>query len=362
MKGTLCETDGQLTLMVIARAKRDINPRSAFSTTFWRAFRQNHFSSRTISVPKQTTTIICIDRSRGDIPMWPFSSSSSTSTPAAPADKCPVDEETRQAWLKANPGKAHPFQPDSTPIQPPPPRAGPSRALRYDNDESRLSSEREISSIPRSYSPLANPTAAQAAQPPSTPSPTDGEDSDGKWVYPSAKQFYNAMKRKNQNPQVADMDVVVPIHNAVNEQAWRQILAWERMWTGREQAKGETKLVSFKGRPRDLTWRAWLNGLAGYQHPFDRHDWTVERTGGQQVRYIIDFYTGRAQSAQAAAQAQGPGGDERIADKFGAAAQARTGLSFYLDVRPAPSTVEGLAMRSTRLWNKYFGAAGSAPQ
>ncbi|KAJ9475267.1 Holocytochrome-c1 synthase [Pseudozyma hubeiensis] len=286
--------------------------------------------------------------------MWPFSSPSS-STAAASADRCPVDEDTRQAWLKANPGKAHPFQPDSNPAQQP--QAGPSRPTRYaTNDESRLSSDREISSIPRSYSPLTSPTAAQAAQPPSTPSPTDGEDSDGKWVYPSAKQFYNAMKRKNQHPQVADMDVVVPIHNAVNEQAWQQILAWERMWTGQSRGKEATKLVSFKGRPKDLTWRAWLNGLAGYQHPFDRHDWTVERSNGEQVRYIIDFYTGRAQ-----ASAEHKGDGSSIGERFSAAAQQRTGLSFYLDVRPAPSTVEGLAMRSTRSWNKYFGAPGSAP-
>ncbi|TKY90266.1 hypothetical protein EX895_000264 [Sporisorium graminicola] len=301
--------------------------------------------------------------------MWPFSSSSAPSSAAASADKCPVDEETRLAWLKANPGKAHPFQPDPSPQQQQQPQqAGPSRRTsRYDNEEARLSSEREISSIPRSYSALAHPTAAQAAHPASTPSPTDGEDSDGKWVYPSAKQFYNAMKRKNQNPQVADMDVVVPIHNAVNEQAWKQILAWERMWTGREQGKEQTKLVSFKGRPRDVTWRAWMNGLAGYQPPFDRHDWTVERPTGEQVRYIIDFYTGRAQASSTAPSA--PAGAPSIADQFGAAGQQqqqqqqqqRTGLSFYLDVRPAPSTVEGLAMRSTRVWNKYFGEPGSAP-
>ncbi|KAI3487833.1 hypothetical protein L1887_48208 [Cichorium endivia] len=208
--------------------------------------------------------------------MWPFSSSSSPTSAAAAgaADKCPVDEETRQAWLRANPGKAHPFQPDSpAPKQEHDSQPGPSRP-RY-NDESRLSTDREISSIPRSYSRLASPTAAQAAQPPSTAD----EDTDGKWVYPSAKQFYNAMKRKNQNPQVADMDVVVPIHNAVNEQAWRHILAWERMWT----AESDTKLISFKGRPRDLTWRAWFNTLAGYQPPFDRHDWTIERPNGEQL-------------------------------------------------------------------------------
>ncbi|SJX65309.1 related to CYT2-holocytochrome-c1 synthase [Sporisorium reilianum f. sp. reilianum] len=298
--------------------------------------------------------------------MWPFSSSS-TSTPAESADKCPVDEETRLAWLKANPGKAHPFQPDSSSAPPlqVQPQAGPSRRpSRYDNDESRLSSEREISSIPRSYSALAHPTAAQAAQPSSTPSPTDGEDSDGKWVYPSAKQFYNAMKRKQQNPQVADMDVVVPIHNAVNEQAWKQILAWERMWTRRAEGNEQTKLISFKGRPRDVTWRAWMNGLAGYSPPFDRHDWTVERPTGEQVRYIIDFYTGRAQAASTSTAAGGS--EASIADKFGAAAaqqqqQQRMGLSFYLDVRPAPSTLQGLAMRSNRVWNKFFGEPGSAP-
>lgn len=172
------------------------------------------------------------------------------------------------------------------------------------------------------------------------------------------------MKRKNQNPQVADMDVVVPIHNAVNEQAWKQILDWESMWTGKQQESSgksketeETKLVSFKGRPKDLTWRAWFNGIAGYQHPFDRHDWTVERKGGEQVRYIIDFYTGRAQEP-AVPQKEGSG---RMADNFGAAGQARAGLSFYLDVRPAPSTLQGLAMRSTRVWRKYFGEPGSAP-
>ncbi|SAM84980.1 related to CYT2-holocytochrome-c1 synthase [Ustilago bromivora] len=300
--------------------------------------------------------------------MWPFTSSYSSSP--ASADKCPVDEETRQAWLKANPGRSSPFQPDPCSSCSPPAVAGPS-GQRY-SDESRLSTEREISSIPRSYSPLSNPTAAQAAQPaPATRGgPDEDQDWDGKWVYPSAKQFYNAMKRKNQNPQVADMEVVVPIHNAVNEQAWRQILAWERMWTGRAQGKEETKLVSFKGRPKDLTWRAWFNSLAGYQRPFDRHDWTIERNGsGEQVRYVIDFYTGksapRASGASGAsgAESEGNGGkEERIADKLGAAAQASNGLSFYLDIRPAPSTVEGLAMRSTRLWNKWFGAPGAGPR
>ena len=39
--------------------------------------------------------------------------------------------------------------------------------------------------------------------------------------------FFNAMKRKSWNPSEKDMGVVVPIHNAVNEQSWRKILEWE---------------------------------------------------------------------------------------------------------------------------------------
>ena len=35
------------------------------------------------------------------------------------------------------------------------------------------------------------------------------------------------MKKKNWNPKEEDMQYVVPIHNAVNEQSWQKILEWE---------------------------------------------------------------------------------------------------------------------------------------
>jgi len=55
------------------------------------------------------------------------------------------------------------------------------------------------------------------------------EESDSKhWVYPSEQMFFDAMRRKNWNPNEIDMKTVVPIHNAVNERAWAQILEWER--------------------------------------------------------------------------------------------------------------------------------------
>ena len=65
--------------------------------------------------------------------------------------------------------------------------------------------------------------------------------------------------------------------------------------------------------------------LLGYQKPFDRHDWTVDRCG-KKVEYVIDFYSGRK----------------------GSGAEA---VSFYLDVRPKVNSFEGVVMRA-RMWFK----------
>ena len=59
--------------------------------------------------------------------------------------------------------------------------------------------------------------------------PTADGTSDSKfWVYPSEQMFFDAMRRKNWDPKEVDMRTVVPIHNAVNERAWSQILEWEK--------------------------------------------------------------------------------------------------------------------------------------
>ncbi len=98
----------------------------------------------------------------------------------------------------------------------------------------QLSTERELSSIPKA--------------------------TDGNWVYPSEAQFFAAMDRKNHNPQAADMKTIVPIHNAVNERAWTEIMKWEAGRGG--EACGGVKLVNFKGRPGDMSpkarWKSFL--------------------------------------------------------------------------------------------------------
>ncbi|KAF8919666.1 cytochrome c/c1 heme-lyase [Mucidula mucida] len=177
---------------------------------------------------------------------------------------------------------------------------------------SSLSREREVSSIPK------------------------GSDDDGNanWVYPSEAQFFAAMERKKHNPHAADMKSIVPIHNAVNERAWAEILKWEAGRGG--EACGGVKLVNFKGRPAEPSPKARWKSLLGYAPPFDRHDWVVDRCGTR-TRYIIDFYTGKsAPSSQA--------------------------VSFYLDVRPALDNWGGVKMRVSNFWGSLFQTVSSPSQ
>jgi cytochrome c heme-lyase len=135
--------------------------------------------------------------------------------------------------------------------------------------------------------------------------------------------FFDAMARKNYAPQAADMAAIVPIHNAVNERAWKEIKTWEARFAGAAEANkrcGGPKLWSFAGDSKRLTPRARWNSLLGYQEPFDRHDWVVERCPGERVEYVIDFYAGKD---------EGKG----------------KGLNFYLDVRPKLNSWEGWKMR-----------------
>ncbi|KAI7866092.1 cytochrome c/c1 heme-lyase [Spinellus fusiger] len=162
-----------------------------------------------------------------------------------------------------------------------------------------LRKEREISTIPRA------------------------ESTERLWVYPSEQMFFNAMKRKNWDPKEQDMEVVVPIHNAVNEQAWGKILEWESMHTSQCQ---QPKLLKFQGRPKDITPKARIGSWFGYTLPFDRHDWTVDRCG-KKVTYVIDFYAGKNDP------------------------QRPDAVSFYLDVRPALSP-SGLWDRLQWAWKK----------
>ncbi|KAK0395868.1 hypothetical protein QR680_001469 [Steinernema hermaphroditum] len=116
------------------------------------------------------------------------------------------------------------------------------------------------------------------------------------WEYPSAQMFWNAMLRKGwrwQEDQLseADMDNIIKIHNANNEEAWQEVLKWENLLHPECDCP---KLKSFKGDAKNYSPRARFRSWLGYQLPFDRHDWIVDRCGQREVRYVIDYYDGGA--------------------------------------------------------------------
>jgi len=122
---------------------------------------------------------------------------------------------------------------------------------------------------------------------------------DGKqetWTYPSEQMFWNAMLRKGwkwKDDDMAphDMTNIISIHNANNEQAWKEVLKWEAFHCS-ECPQGP-RLKKFGGKAKEFSPRARMRSWLGYELPFDRHDWIVDRCG-KEVRYIIDYYDGGA--------------------------------------------------------------------
>ncbi|KAJ8279157.1 hypothetical protein COCON_G00062230 [Conger conger] len=118
--------------------------------------------------------------------------------------------------------------------------------------------------------------------------------SNNNWVYPSEQMFWNAMLRKGWRwkeddlaPQ--DMSNIIKIHNKNNEQAWQEILKWEALHA--KECPCGPSLVRFGGKAKAFSPRARFRHWMGYELPFDRHDWIVNRCG-QEVRYVIDYYDG----------------------------------------------------------------------
>ncbi|KAJ3497024.1 hypothetical protein NLG97_g2218 [Lecanicillium saksenae] len=263
------------------------------------------------------------------------------------ADACPVDHKSREAWLEharaAEASKAaaaakqcpidHTAQAASssqsswtsrlTSLLWSSPAAAAPGAQAQRNPHGGLDTDRVISTIPRSAGdPSACPVDhGSSANPANHEIESGADEASGNWVYPSEKMFFDAMKRKGYDARVADMKTVVPIHNAVNERAWKEIKEWEAPYLAKSQCGGP-KLESFANKNDRMTPTARLNTILGFTAPFDRHDWVIDRCGVK-VEYVIDFYAGR------------PGG-------------STPGPSFYLDVRPKLNSWEGVKMRAMR--------------
>ena len=106
-------------------------------------------------------------------------------------------------------------------------------------------------------------------------------EKDENWVYPSPQMFWNAMLRKgwrwkDDALSPADMDNIVRMHNINNELAWFEVLKWEALHADECM---NPRLASFGGKAKDFSPRARVRSWMGYQLPYDRHDWIVDRCG-----------------------------------------------------------------------------------
>lgn len=144
-------------------------------------------------------------------------------------------------------------------------------------------------------------SSSSSKAPPPKPSEMDGLSNErqvssipdmhgGNFAYPSERQFLKASRAKGHDVEASDMEMVVAIHNAVNERSWQQILEYEKL---HEKECPTPKLIRFLGRPGEMSPKARLMSSAfGWTEPFDRHDWHVDRCGTH-VRYLVDFYDGK---------------------------------------------------------------------
>ena len=181
-----------------------------------------------------------------------------------------------------------------------------------------LSKDRVVSSIPRA-----------------------GRDGD-KWVYPSEQMFWNAMLRKGwrwdqpsdtagESMTPKDMQNIIKIHNVNNELAWREVLKWELALHAKQCPSGP-QLVRFGGKASEYSPRARIRSWMGYQLPFDRHDWVIDRCG-QEVRYVIDYYDGDL--------------------------NPENGSFALLDVRPAMDSFSNIWDRMVVCWWRWTSGAGA---
>ena len=180
---------------------------------------------------------------------------------------------------------------------------------RATNQQTLLSTQREVSSIPKTGSV-------------------------GNWEYPSPQQFFHALLRRNKTAEEETMDAVVFVHNQVNEDSWKQVLEYEKLY---EKQCKQPSLQRFVGKSEEPSPKSWLRsklGLGNGEVLFDRHDWFVDRCGLRSVRYIIDYYD----------TSETPDADPN-------------GFNVRIDTRPALDSFDAMYNRIRKpvldVWNKW---------
>ncbi|KDN40088.1 hypothetical protein K437DRAFT_258768 [Tilletiaria anomala UBC 951] len=165
-----------------------------------------------------------------------LSSKASGSMSSASGDACPVPHDQRDAYM-ASQGQNKKIAEQLNPLNNMPELA---QSAMSSKQHSLLSTERTLSSIPRSVvSPSPGASPYDAPTPPGACPVAHDVKGKGKeeavhgqvshWEYPSPQQFYNALVRKGWETPEEHVDMMVLIHNFLNERAWQEVIEWERL-------------------------------------------------------------------------------------------------------------------------------------
>eukprot|EP00041_Stephanoeca_diplocostata_P012592 m.210744 g.210744 ORF g.210744 m.210744 type:complete len:354 (-) comp19018_c0_seq5:120-1181(-) len=201
-------------------------------------------------------------------------------------------------------------------------------SAQYVNKSNNMLIQEKQQPGPGQLAPL--PTARRMSSIPKTKfSPAHQQEDNEHWEYPSQQMFYNAMHRKGWDPKEEEMSTVVGMHNAVNERSWKELLQWER--TLHPETANTVRLIRFQGDATKITPKARFMMLRGFQAPFDRHDWYIDRDG-KEVHYVLDFYSA-------------PG-------------EGSSPIGFHIDVRPALDSPTNFADRVRMNFHKIAKQLG----
>ena len=153
------------------------------------------------------------------------------------------------------------------------------------------------------------------------------------------------MKRKGLNEKTEDlnptiMENIIKIHNTNNERVWKEILKWEAM---HHKECLTPSLERFNGNAKKISPRARIRNWLGYELPFDRHDWYVNRCG-KTIHYIIDFYD---------VEKQAKGADQSSSNKDEEVKPKEVFLS-AIDARPALDSMSALWDRTLISWKRLY--------
>jgi cytochrome c heme-lyase len=134
---------------------------------------------------------------------------SSSSSPALePPSSCPMHQKPSAA------SSGCPIQHD------PPAKSDPPAQCPIDHGQNPLNQMPTLAQTPSPNQSTALPLTRTESSIPRDPST--------KWEYPSPQQFYNALVRKGWETPEEHVETMVEIHNFLNEEAWQEVLKWEK--------------------------------------------------------------------------------------------------------------------------------------